>query len=108
MKTVKFTTSNDSLFCPVTGQQIFAESGELTSSPALVFCYIDMTEEFEFATNQIKDLYKKCEEIELKEYQTTYNIFAEKLNQENWLCLYLFDESGEGARFCFDMDYQEK
>ena len=98
MKTVKFTTSNQNLFCPVTGKQVISDSGEFTPSSAMTFCYVDMTDEFIFATKEVEKL---CVEAE------SFDDFASTLNQENWLCLYLFDQSGEGIRFCFDMEYQE-
>ena len=98
MKTVKFTTSNQNLFCPVTGKQVISDSGEFTPSSAMTFCYVDMTDEFIFATKEVEELGTAIH---------SFGSFASNANTENWLCFHLFDQSGEGIRFCFDMGCQE-
>jgi hypothetical protein len=108
MKTLQFTTTNKNLFCPLTGIQLICEELGFKPSPALVFCYVDMEEVFEFATPKIQELYDECKEIVLADNQTTYDVFASKVHQENWLCLHLFDENSEEIRLCFDMNYKIK
>jgi len=56
MQRIELELNHNNLFCPVTGQRILSDGEPFEPSPAMLFCFIEDIEDFEFATDEIRNL----------------------------------------------------
>ena len=115
MQTVDLVLDHYNFYCPVTGQQIMGEFDDFKPSPAMVYCFVDEGESFEYALDWVSELYEKFMEENDDDCYEAYRLVVESMDPEktkNLVCFSVQDASPFSsfgpAKLCFDMNYKEQ
>lgn len=114
MQHIELLLDHHDLYCPVTGQKIIGEFDEFKPSPAMVFCFVDEGESFEYARGGLQESFEKFMEETENDVYESYQKVVNGLDPEktqNWVCFSIDNSSPFAsigpARLCFDMNYMK-
>lgn len=117
MNNVELELNHDNFYCPVTGQHIMGVGVNegFNPSKAVLFCYVNEIEDFEYAKPEIKELFETCLKQTEDDGSEAYDVMIQKMNETESQNLVCFEITTNGmacgpistkVKVCFDMNYR--